>query len=222
MCFGNFEVIYGARIQEVCMVRSFTKRGGYEDGQWVDSALRTLLLVEIEVPDSGDPSRFARKVLEDQDNPWATMEYPDSVRPIYRCIVWRKHMSTMWHEDGCRVLMTCDVPQVFLQFNTATVSISSLHKSMASTVGMLGTWGEHESEDPARHPDPDDSRYMYGPGEDPEPQIPGRPRVVITEGEEVLQEWCRHIDLRPWHLPLFFDLHHVLDRFRERNRVDDF
>ena len=207
-CLDNVEVIYNTRLDAVWMVRSFQRREGFVNREVVGSTRRPVLLMELKVPQERVPLRFATRLIESQEK--ESLHYPDAARRDSVCITWRKHMSTLWHDEGCEILVTCDLPLSCLQCQLSSVSIEESLRHRASTIGMLGIGPEYEEEDPACHPYRPEDSDMDEPDASVEPQLPW-PMVEIREGRDDFEQWCNIIDLRPWHVPLCYDKHHVVD-----------
>ena len=122
----SVEVTSGTMIKGSWIVRSFFRDTTSVRGQWIGSAHRLLLMLELTAPKGMCAVEFAKKILQGERPKWS--ELPASMVDTLRCVVWRQHVSTLWHEEGCRVLMTCDVPLAFFQCELSTVSFGEYLK----------------------------------------------------------------------------------------------
>ena len=121
LCLDNVEVIYNTRIDAVWIVRSFQRQEGLVNNEVVRSTRRLLLLMELKVPKEMVPLRFATRFIESQEK--ESLYYPDAARHDIVCIIWRKHMSTRWHDEGCEILVACDLPLSFFQCEWSSASM---------------------------------------------------------------------------------------------------
>ena len=129
---------------------------------------------------------------------------------------WNRHVSTLWHSEGCCVLVTCKIPLEHRLCSLSTVRVSRLLRPCIQVVGMLGRH-PHYWEEPL-------GASGYGPIENYripliEPGEIPQPGIGVESGLVELAHWVLVVGLQHWNHILCLDFNGVVNRIEEETEA---